>query len=121
MFEGLGGTLGLQQQSAVAAGLLQQQQMQSQHAFYQQALAQTGQYFPQLEAVKKKEAKKMSMVREYINKHRDVIFTLGVALLVDHFILNGALRHRIQRVIEAALAKIEKAFGVEPEVKDVTV
>lgn len=60
--------------------------------------------------------KKMNMVREYINKHRDILFTLTVALLVDHFVLNGALRSRIQRVIEAALGKMEKALGIEEKV-----
>jgi hypothetical protein len=62
--------------------------------------------------------KKVNMVREYLNKHRDVIFTLGCALLVDHFILGGALRTRIQKVVEAALARVEKALGVET--KDIT-
>lgn len=54
----------------------------------------------------------MSMVKEYMNKHRDIIFTLVGAMLVDHFLLHGALRKRIQAVVEAILFKVEKALGL---------
>ncbi len=93
-------------QQQMAALQWQQQQQQQSHVFATKALPT-------------KKEKKVTMVRDYINKHRDVIFTLAVALLVDHFVLNGALRHRIQAVIEAALEKIEKALGL-PATKEVT-
>lgn len=62
-----------------------------------------------------RKGKKVNMVREYLNKHRDIVFTLVIALLVDHFVLNGALRQRIQKVIEAALNRVEKALGIAEE------
>jgi hypothetical protein len=62
--------------------------------------------------------KKMNLVKEYLNKHRDTVMTLGFALLVDHFVLNGALRERIRRVVEALLTKVEKALGVADDVKE---
>lgn len=60
--------------------------------------------------VKTKEKKEKNMIREYLNKHRDTVFTLTFALLIDQFVLGGALRQRIQRVVEAALSRIEKTF-----------
>lgn len=55
---------------------------------------------------------KENMIRDYLSRHKDIIFTLVMALLVDHFVLGGALRQRIQRVVEAALERTEKALGL---------
>ena len=57
---------------------------------------------------KKEEGKTMlGNVKGYIEKHKDVIFTLGLVILVDHFLFRGALRERIKGTIEGVLKKAE--------------
>ena len=46
-------------------------------------------------------------VKDYIGKHRDIIFTLGLVIIVDHFLFKGALRERIKGTIEGILSKAE--------------
>jgi len=46
-------------------------------------------------------------VKGYIEKHKDVIFTLGLVILVDHFLFKGALRERIKKTVEGVLSKAE--------------
>lgn len=55
---------------------------------------------------------KTNMIRDYLNRHKDILFTLVMALLIDHFVLGGALRQRIQKVVEAALERVEKTLGL---------
>lgn len=52
-------------------------------------------------------------VKGYIEKHKDILFTLGLVILVDHFLFKGALRERIKNTIEGALKKVEDAFHKE--------
>lgn len=91
--------------------------------FERHALAQLNQK-PLMDYFKPKPAaageRKVGMIREYINKHKDILLTLVVAIVADHLILDGALRTRIQRVIEAALTRIEKALGLPAEEKVVS-
>lgn len=47
-------------------------------------------------------------IRGYLNAHRDIIMTLAVVFLADHFLLKGALRERLQKAVESFLAKAEK-------------
>jgi hypothetical protein len=46
-------------------------------------------------------------VKGYIEKHKDIIFTLGLVILVDHFLFKGALRKRIKKTVEGVLSKAE--------------
>lgn len=52
-------------------------------------------------------------VKGYIEKHKDMIFTLGLVILVDHFLFKGALRERIKSTVEGALKKVENSFHKE--------
>lgn len=55
----------------------------------------------------------MENVKGYFEKHKDVILTLGIVILVDHFLFKGALRNRIQSTVEGCLSKVEKALHKE--------
>lgn len=56
----------------------------------------------------KKEKKMLENVKGYVDKHRDIIFTIGLVVLIDHFMFKGALRQRIQGSIEGVLKKVEE-------------
>lgn len=62
---------------------------------------------------KKKETKMLGKVKEYIEEHKNIIFTLGLVILVDHFLFKGALRERIKTSIEGVLKKVEEQFHKE--------
>jgi len=47
-------------------------------------------------------------VREFISLHRNVIYWLALAFLVDHFFLNGKFREKLNTLVEKLLKKIEK-------------
>lgn len=49
-------------------------------------------------------------VKGYVDKHKDMLFTLGLVILVDHFLFQGALRTRIKTSIEGVLKKVEDRF-----------
>jgi hypothetical protein len=52
-------------------------------------------------------------VKGYVEKHKDMLFTLGLVILVDHFLFKGALRERIKGTVEGALKKVEEKFHKE--------
>jgi hypothetical protein len=52
-------------------------------------------------------------VKGYVEKHKDMLFTLGLVILVDHFLFKGALRERIKGTVEGALKKVENSFHKE--------
>jgi len=59
-----------------------------------------------------KERKSMfKQVTEYVDKHKDVIFTLTFVILIDHFLFKGALKNRIQSAIEGVIKKVEDRIG----------
>lgn len=52
----------------------------------------------------------ISMLREFkafISEHRDLIFTVLLITLLDSFLLNGALRTRLESILQATLKKAE--------------
>lgn len=61
----------------------------------------------------KKEEKMLGKVKSYIDEHKNIIFTLGLVILVDHFLFKGALRERIKTSIEGVLTKVENKFHKE--------
>lgn len=62
------------------------------------------------EPITKEEKGMFQNVKDYIGKHRDMLFTLGLIVIVDHFLFNGALRERIKGSIEGMLKKVEDKF-----------
>jgi hypothetical protein len=63
--------------------------------------------------IKKENKTMLSNVKAYVEKHKDIIFTLGLIILIDHFMFKGALRNRIQTSIEGVLKKVEDKFQKE--------
>jgi hypothetical protein len=59
---------------------------------------------------KRKEKGMFGKVKEYIDEHKNIIFTLGLVILVDHFLFRGALKERIKNSIEGVLTKVEEKF-----------
>lgn len=53
----------------------------------------------------------MESVKEYFNKHRDAIYTLGVVILLDHFLFGGAFREKIKSTVEGMLEKVTKGLS----------
>jgi hypothetical protein len=64
-------------------------------------------------AVQKRRFNMMENVKGYVEKYKDMIFTLGLVILIDHFMFKGALRERIKTTIEGALKKVEDKFHKE--------
>lgn len=60
---------------------------------------------------KKEERGTMKMMKEYLEKHKDAIFTVALVMLVDHFIFGGAFREKIKITIEALLEKAQKQLA----------
>lgn len=65
---------------------------------------------PQSSLMLDKEKEKKTMfksLKEYADKHKDVLFTLVFILVLDHFIFNGAMREKVKSVLEGMLNKIQ--------------
>ena len=52
--------------------------------------------------------KSMFGFKDYVKKYSDLIWTITFVLLLDHVILKGALRSKVQDSVEGFLAKIKK-------------
>lgn len=46
-------------------------------------------------------------LRTYLAKHQDIFYTIAFVAALDALLFGGALRHRIQGVIESFMAKVE--------------
>ncbi len=46
-------------------------------------------------------------LKEYFHRNRDTIITIVGVVLIDHFFLRGALRQKIQSVLEKVLSAVE--------------
>jgi len=51
-------------------------------------------------------------LRIYLKENRDMVYTIGLVLLVDHFVFEGAFRDRLKRLVEGFLTKAEVRAGV---------
>lgn len=61
-------------------------------------------------SLKEQGVKSMESLKQYLEKHRDVFFTLGIVLVLDHFIFEGAFREKLKNIIESLLDKKAKAL-----------
>lgn len=52
----------------------------------------------------------MNSFRAYLDKHRDLIFTVALVFLVDHYFLGGAFKERLQKLLGGVLDKAESNF-----------
>lgn len=47
-------------------------------------------------------------IKQYFGKNKDIFFTLGAVLILDYFLFNGAMRKKVQEVVEKMLNHCEK-------------
>lgn len=55
--------------------------------------------------IKKEKGGYMNSLKEYISKHRDIFFTIGFILVLDHFVFNGAFKKKLEDFIHSFLDK----------------
>ena len=46
-------------------------------------------------------------LKEFVKGHRDILFTIVGILILDKYVLNGALRERVQKLVETLLERAE--------------
>lgn len=69
-----------------------------------------------IEFGKSKQEKEKNMFggfKAYVQKHGDLIWTIVVVAIADHFLLKGALRTRIHEALDGFLAKMQGAKSEE--------
>jgi len=69
------------------------------------------------QTTKKEEVSMFKSFKEYIGNHKDIIFTVIVALVVDKYLFNGVLKTRIQKLVEGLLQRAEKMIAPAEPVK----
>ena|ERR1017187_4772590 len=53
-----------------------------------------------------KEKNMFSNFKNYVLKYKDWFFTIGMLLLVDHFVFNGAFKKKVQERVSKVLEKV---------------
>lgn len=103
---------GLAQQHQLRQQLMQHQQQNTMQGspYIQQGLM--NQAWQQPSPIIKKE-RIMNSFRAYLDKHRDLIFTVALVFIVDHYFLGGAMKERIKKLLEGFLNKAEANFHKE--------
>lgn len=111
---------GQQQMNALAQQQLNytyQELMRMQQAGSQQNIPGSLTYYKNNHEVYKEEVKPvlkgsfMDSLRNYLNNHKDLIYTLILAFLADHYVLGGAFREKIKAVVEKLLDKAQQKIG----------
>ncbi len=69
---------------------------------------------PQIKTIKPKEKHMFGFAKEYLEKHKDTVMTVLVALFIDHFFLGGALREKIKGITEGILDSAQKKLSHTP-------
>jgi len=93
----------------------------NQYTLMQQSAYTPGQAIPTPNEPYKPEVKPqrrktmLENVKGYVEKHKDILFTLGLVILVDHFLFKGALRSKIQGTLEGVLKKAENMIQKQGE------
>ena len=57
---------------------------------------------------KKGGSKMLNSVKQYFENHRDILMSIAVALLVDHFFFEGAFRDKIKNLVDGLINRAEK-------------
>ena len=52
----------------------------------------------------------MDSFKKYLEKNRDMFFTIGIVLLLDHFVFGGAFREKLKGIIDGFLDNKTKAI-----------
>ena len=53
----------------------------------------------------------MKVFKQYLEEHKDVIFTLLLALLIDHFVFGDAFKEKIRNSLNKLLDKAHDKIG----------
>lgn len=53
----------------------------------------------------------LKALKDYMEAHKNIIFTLVLALLADHYVFNGAFRKKIEGIVNGLLDKAQKQIG----------
>ena len=59
--------------------------------------------------------KMFKTLKEYFNKHQDMIITVAVVIIADQVIFKGAFRERIQKLFENMLGSVEKKVAIKED------
>jgi hypothetical protein len=62
--------------------------------------------FPFVPVNYKEKPKMFSNFKNYVLKYKDWFFTIGMLLLVDHFVFNGAFKKKVQERVSKVLEKV---------------
>jgi hypothetical protein len=55
-----------------------------------------------------------SDIKNFVKEHRQIIYWVVLALIVDHVFLNGQLRSKIKNIIQGLLNKAEASITGKP-------
>ena len=58
--------------------------------------------------LQKGDVKMIQSLKDYYKEHQDTVITIGLIVLLDHFLFGGALRQKIQDTVEKMLGHVEK-------------
>lgn len=47
-------------------------------------------------------------IKDYVKTHREILITLALVALVDHFVFEGQFKKKLQQLVEALLNKAQK-------------
>lgn len=53
----------------------------------------------------------LGSLKTYLNENRDLIFTVGLVLILDEYAFKGVFRTRLQNLVEGFLSKAEAKHG----------
>lgn len=49
-------------------------------------------------------------LKQFVQEHKNTIYIISFALLLDHFVFNGAFRARLKSMVDSMLSKVEKSL-----------
>lgn len=60
----------------------------------------------------------MDRVKSYIERHEDVLITIGIIILIDQFIFAGAFREKLKGLVDSMINKVTSKLGETNERTD---
>ena len=61
-----------------------------------------------LKQLNHKKENTMESLKQYLEKNRDIFFTIGIVLILDHFVFGGAFREKLRAIVDSFLDKKTK-------------
>jgi hypothetical protein len=74
---------------------------------YQFSLATEADYktFCYTKPIGEKKMKLFTQVSDYVEKHKDILFTVALVLVLDHFVFEGKFKQKIEDLVSGFLTK----------------